>query len=272
MSKVVGISQKIKRVWLDLLLDELARTKEEPALRSLLDDQLKQELPGKESRAKAAGIILQIWSPVSSERVSVRDRAVELLPRISGRERIWLHWGMTSLAYPFFRDVAEIVGRLSTLQDDFSTAQVQNRMVTNWGDRTTTKEAVQKLITSMLDWGVLRSAKNKGHFLLSSKITTANIELQFWLLEVQLKSSAADEIELQHLLRQPSLFPFAFSIGPGDLRKCESFNIHRQGLDTDIVSLTNAKQRGNTNPVRKLGRAAAVGQTQLDFSSPRGKS
>jgi hypothetical protein len=68
---------------------------------------------------------LRIWSGIPPERISLRDRAVALLPRISGQERIWLHWGMTALAYPFFRDTAEVVGRLLALQDDFTTAQVQ---------------------------------------------------------------------------------------------------------------------------------------------------
>ncbi len=94
----------------------------------------------------------------------MRDRAVALLPRISGQERIWLHWGMTALAYPFFRDTAEVVGRLLALQDDFTTAQVQGRMLTTWGDRATSKEAAQKLITTLVDWEVLRSTKTQGPF------------------------------------------------------------------------------------------------------------
>src|SRR5687767_13381418 len=104
MRKLVGISQKIKRAWLDALLDRLVKTTDEAELRSYLDKQLKDELPGAESRAKAAGILLRIWSGIPPERLPARDKAVALLPRISGQERIWLHWGMTALAYPFFRD------------------------------------------------------------------------------------------------------------------------------------------------------------------------
>ncbi len=164
-----------------------------------------------------------------------------LLPRISGQERIWLHWGMTALAYPFFRDIAEVVGRLLALQDDFTTAQVQGRMLTTWGDRATSKEAAQKLITTLVDWEVLRSTKTKGHFLLARKMTTSIPDLQLWLLEALLGASAADEIEAQQLLRLPESFPFTFSVGVADLRKHEGFNIHRQGLDMDMVALRKVK-------------------------------
>lgn len=271
MRKVVGISQKIKHAWLDAALDQLAQSTDKADLRSFLDKQLRDELLGKESRAKASGIILRIWSSIPFDRLALRDRAVALLPRISGNERIWLHWGMTALAYPFFRDITEIVGRLLTLQNDFTTVQVQGRMLTTWGDRTTSKEAAQKLITSLLDWGVLRPTKTKGHFLLSKKLTTTSQDLQLWLIEVLLQASAADEIELQHLLRLPESFPFTFTISAADLRKCDSFNIHRQGLDTDMVSLSNLKTERNQNSDSKLSRAKVVGQTQLDFFQLRNK-
>ena len=176
-----------------------------------------------------------------------------MLPRISGQERIWLHWGMTALAYPFFRDTAEVVGRLLALQDDFTTAQVQGRMLTTWGDRATSKEAAQKLITTLVDWEVLRSTKTKGHFLLARKMTASIPDLQLWLLEALLGASAADEIEAQQFLRLPESFPFTLSIGLADLRRHEGFNIHRQGLDMDMVSLRPVKK---TIPVKSPKKPA----------------
>src|SRR5258705_9311023 len=235
MRKVVGISQKIKRAWLDAVLDRLVKTTDKAELRKFLDKHLKGELPGTESRAKASGIILRIWSGIPAERVALRDRAVALLPRISSQERIWLHWGMTALAYPFFRDTVEVIGRLLALQDDFTTTQVQGRMLTTWGDRATSKEAARKLITTSVDWEVLRSTKTKGHFLLARKMTASIPDLQLWLLEALLAASAADEIEARQLLRLPESFPFTVSVGVADLRRHEGFSIHRQGLHIDMV-------------------------------------
>jgi len=251
MRKVVGISQKIKRAWLDAVLDRLVKTTDEADLRSFLDRHLKEELPGTESRAKTAGIILRIWSGIPPGRASLRDRAVALLPRISGQERIWLHWGMTALAYPFFRDTIEVVGRLLALQDDFTTAQVQARLLTTWGDRATSKEAAQKLINSLVDWEVLRSTKTRGHFLLARTMKASATELQLWLLEALLGASAADEVEAQQLLRLPEAFPFTISVGVADLRRFEGFNIHRQGLDMDMVALRKVKVEPPPKPAKK---------------------
>lgn len=226
---------------MDAVLDRLVQTADEAELRKFLGKHLKEDLPGKESRAKSAGILLRIWSSISPRRASLRDRAVAMLPHISGQERIWLHWGMTALAYPFFRDTAEVVGRLLALQDDFTTSQVEARVLTAWGDRTTSKEAVQKLLTTLVDWEVLRSMKAKGHFLLKQKMKTSIPDLQLWLLEALLGASATQEVEAQQLLRLPEAFPFALSVGIPELRRHEGFNIHRQGLDMEMVALRRVK-------------------------------
>lgn len=263
MRNTVGISHRLKRAWLDDVLDRLVQTRDEKELRAFVDQRLRDELPGKEARAKAAGILLRIWSGVEEKHVALRDRAVALLPRISGQERIWLHWGMTALAYPFYRDLAEVIGRMLTLQDDFTTAQVQARMKTAWGDRVTSKEAAQKLITGMVDWEVLRATKTKGHFLLARKMTTTVSDLQLWLLEAMLSASASDEIEAQQLLRLPELFPFAFTVGVGDLRKHEGFNIHRQGLDMDMVAVRHVKVEPPPKPPARQKKRKATDAAQL---------
>ena len=92
-----------------------------------------------------------------------------LLPRISGQERIWLHWGMAALAYPFFRDPAEVVGRLLDASRRFHYRPGASPDDDDLGRPDDSKEAAQKLITTLLDWEVLRSTKTKGHFLLPGR-------------------------------------------------------------------------------------------------------
>lgn len=237
MRQTVGITNKIKRTWLDAASDHIVTQSEESSLRIFLNNQLEQDQAGPEARSKSIGIITKIWYKIPPERLPLRNRALLLLPRITGEERIWLHWGMTALAYPFFRDAVEVVGRLLALQDDFNSTQVKTRMMATWGDRITTNLAAKKLINTLVDWGVLRSTKIRGHYLLARKLTASIPELQLWLLEALLGASTADEIEAQQLLRLPEAFPFSISIGVTDLRRYDGFEIHRQGLDMDMVAV-----------------------------------
>ena len=43
MRKIVGISQKIKRAWLDAVLDQLVQTTDEKELRAFLDQHLRRK-------------------------------------------------------------------------------------------------------------------------------------------------------------------------------------------------------------------------------------
>lgn len=251
MKKVVGLDRKLKRVWLDAALDHLGLGHDDDSLRAFMNEQLIESLPSKESRAKALAIILRVWSTIPRERMHLRDRAIKLLPTISGHERIWLHWGMTALAYPFFRDGVEVIGRLLALQDDFTTGHVQDRIVAAWGDRTTCKLAARYLLNTLVDWELLRPEGAQGHFLPANKMKSDSPGLQLWLLEALLNASESNEIEAQQLLRLPEAFPFAITIGVADLRQSEYLAIHRQGLDMDMVGLHRKTVRPLPKPDRK---------------------
>jgi hypothetical protein len=260
MKKVVGLDRKLKRIWLDVALDYLGLGGDDKSLRNYMDSQLIESLPSKESRAKVLAIVLRVWSTIPQERIWLRNRAIELLPRISGHERIWLHWGMTALAYPFFRDGAEVIGRLLSLQDDFTTRHVQDRVVAGWGDRTTCKLAARYLLNTLEDWELLRPTESQGHFLPTNKLKSESTELQLWLLEALLTASESNEIEAQQLLRLPEVFPFAITIGLSDLRKSDYLAIHRQGLDMDMVGLN-----------RKSGLPPAIDEEQKEKLPKTGK-
>ncbi len=240
----IGIDRKIKQAWLDGVLDRLAQGADQADLRSYLEQSLRPELPGNASRANTIGILLRIWCGVPLPQLAVRERALALLPKVTREERLWLHWGMTALAYPFFRSVAEVIGRLFVLQDEVRTGQVYSRLVSDWGDRETSKEAAQKLLRTLVDWGALHEAGRKGRFHRSAPVKAGSTELQTWLLDALFNASGAAEIEAQQLLRLPEAFPFGLTISIGDLRKHQGFDIHRQGLDMDMVALrkTEAKR------------------------------
>jgi hypothetical protein len=81
--------------------------------------------------------------------------------------------------------------------------------------------------------------------------------LQLWLLEALLGASDADEIEAQQLMRLPESFPFTINVGVADLRRHEGFNIHRQGLDMDMVALRPVKVSPPPSPPEKAIPAAS---------------
>lgn len=256
MAAVVGFDRKIKREWLDALADRVAQEHGSKKLRVYLHKLLKSDYPGDDARGKTITVLMRIWALVPEEHQHIRGEALNLLPSISSSERIWLHWGMCLLAYPLFHDMAAGVGRLLKLQDDFTWDQIHRRLIESWGQRTTVKRAVPRLIRSMTDWNTLIESEERGHFRAMPLLTTKSRALQLWLINASYLAEGKESIEAAQLLNLPSCFPFKITATKTDLRSCKDFDVHRQGLDLEMVEIHNGKSQ--SNPQRSLAKVTAI--------------
>lgn len=267
-SAVIGLDRKLERGWLDAVLERAGQGDKPEQVRAFLDEALTSDHPGAAHRAKTVAKLLRVWVSVPPEVVPLRDAAIQLMPDIEAGERLWLHWGMLGLAYPFFRDVAEAVGRLLTLQEDFTIAQVRSRLANIWGERPTLERATRDVLASMTDWGMVKAGK-RGSFLATDKLTTKSVALQLWELEAALRGQSGEEIEVQQLLRTPSLFPFRMTVSLREVRGYDRFLVHRQGIDMDMVSLRDERPRPTTyKPADLFDRAEVNGSPDGTGVSP----
>ncbi len=257
---VVGFDRKLKGEWLDALADQAAKGEGVPALRQYLHGLLKDDHPAETARGKTVTVLMRIWVHLPPEHLPIREQAFDLLKKIRAGDRIWLHWGMCMLAYPLFRDTATAIGRLLKLQDDSTLSQLQRRLVDAWGERSTVKRASQRVVRSMVDWHTLADIDGPGHFTVAPKQTTKSKALQLWFLRACHAASEAELVEAKQLLNLPSSFPFKVNVSKTDLRRSGHFALHRQGLDMEMVEITNTK------PQREKGtNAKKVSEQRLLF-------
>jgi hypothetical protein len=231
------MDKKVETDWLDQLAFGLKEKKTYKVLRKELDYSLMSRISGSDSRRKHLNVLIRIWVSVPSEHIQLRDRALTFLSSASTRERVVLHWGLCLLAYDLFRDVSNIVGKLFTLNDEITLAQVHNRIVESWGDRTTLIYAVQRILRSMVNWGVLQNAFKPGFYKQIEKIRITEKDLRLWLLECYLTCVEQKTLSLQNLNETPALFPFVVDLNVGDLMESDRFEVNRQGLDVDVIEL-----------------------------------
>lgn len=236
MSRLIGFDRKLQLDWLDIAAGLYREGLGPDAITERLDQKLEEEIQGDAARRKTITVLKRIWITVPETSEPLRDEAARLVARVNPEDRLWMHWGMSLVAYPFFRDVAAIVGQLGHLQSTLSQAQVQRRMVESWGERTTLFWAVQRLIRSFVEWEVLKDTEEKGRYELAPVRHTENRDVTLWLLECALVSSEAEQIPLMELGQLSYLFPFDLLPFLSEVRRSERFQISRQGLDLEMVS------------------------------------
>lgn len=230
----IGFDRFIRLAWLDQAAVLAQELRDNDALRAALLGHLANEVSGEEAQRKTMFVLTRIWWRVPEAHVPLRDEALAQVVHLAPGDRLTFHWGMTLLAYPLFRDVAAIVGRLLRLQGTFRLAQLNHRIGAEWGNRTTLEYAVPRILRSLADWGALQTTDAVGRYRAGSQITPSHPEPALWLLEAALRARSAD-VPLSDLLRAPELFPFVIPLSLGDLLRSERFQFHNQGQDMLIV-------------------------------------
>ncbi|OIQ09535.1 hypothetical protein MOOR_09200 [Moorella thermoacetica] len=235
MNSNIGFDRRIKLDWLDATAWKAGTEGNVDEVRKYLNELLRTEYKNKEARRKTITVLTRIWVRVPDEHQVLQRRGLKILLESDPGTRLWLHWGMTLLAYPFFRDIAMIIGRLLTLQNEVSLQQISRRLSEQWGERSSVHRACQRVVRSMVDWSVLNDTSMKGVYVPAAKKKVSTEDVQLWFLEALLRSEPTPIMPLQQLLQIPSAFPFHLDISLLAIRQSKQLEIQRQGLDLDMV-------------------------------------
>lgn len=239
----IGFSQRIRLEWLEktarLFLAENTREEVEKELQDFLEDKLSiGSNPERGAREKAITILLKIWVSVPGSLAAFHKEGLEFLKKLPSEDHLAIHWGMTMAVYPFFANVAEQVGRLISLQESFTLAQIQRRIREQLGERETVARAARRILSSFVDWEVLERSAKRGNYEGTSPHPVKNRRLVAWLIESVLISNSSPSGSLKLIAQAPSLFPFKLSsVNTSDLKENKRLEVYRQGLDEDIVML-----------------------------------
>lgn len=237
--KLLGFDQRVRLEWLDAALGHAASGKSVDDMREALLDLLDGVVGGRRqasARSKTVTVLCRIWGGIVPGTAGLRARALEILPTADASERVVLHWAMALVAYPFFADIASIVGRLLDLQDEAPMAHITRRTVELWGDRDKVRGASQKIVRSMADWACLTETVPKGVFRRRTPQLAVRGELASILAEALIFGGEQSAVPFSQLIRHPAAFPFQLDVTAHELRRSQCFEINRQGLDIDVVS------------------------------------
>ena len=193
---------------------------------------------GPAAKKKTRTVLNRLWLEPFPDLVEFSDRGVQIYRDAPGTSVAALTWGMAIATYPFFGRVAEIVGRLTTLQGDCTSAEVHRRMAEIYGEREGTRRMTNMVLQSQANWGAI-DRPNKGKQI----VRKDPIELQGsavipWLVEACLRHTGRS-LPIATLDSHPLVYPFRLGSSLSyTLAGCDSLEMRVDSASNQIVGLS----------------------------------
>lgn len=248
MDKGIGFRRNIYRSWLDATAAFAAECDDAATVRAQLDPIVAEQIASKENRRMALDILLNIWIKTSETHPSLWNEALTLFRESEAPDdRLWLHYGLTMLYYSFFRKGAAAIGKISDYSEAITPKDIKKRLTAELGQLGALEKATERIIFSLREWGILGATRQRYVYAPHKRAcATRDPRVELWLLAVALTAHPAEQIAFGDLMRLPELFPFKFTVAVQDVRQSPRFEVHRQGLNWDMVSI-----RRGSPPSRK---------------------
>lgn len=230
--KAVGYDQKIPLHQLDFVARNLTRLPLE-TLRHSLDDELRMDIKGVKSRENAHAIIMRTWCTVSEQHKAIKDYAAHIYPSLTKSEKILVHWCMTCLAYPFFKDEVNYIGKNFRLSDNLRSRTILAEMKNLYGDRRRVEVATSAVLSTLKNWELVSMSSPGIYHVQAERINIHSSELKMLMLEVLMNHLDTDSISIKFANSSAIFFPFDYYIRIGDLNQ-QRFSITNTIQDTII--------------------------------------
>ena len=194
---------------------------------------------GLAARKKTRTVLNRLWLEPREELIDFSNRGIELFRADPESIVPALSWGMALAAYPFFGRVAEIVGRLTTLQGDCASAEVHRRMSEIYGEREGTRRMTNMVLQSQASWGGAARKEDGRRIVRKQTINLQGAPITAWLAEACLRYTGRT-IAVASIATSPVLYPFDLGGATAYLlSKSRWIEVRTDGAGSQIVGLAS---------------------------------
>jgi hypothetical protein len=245
INKGIGFNRTIYLAWLDATAAFCAETDDPAEIRARLEPVVGQHLQGVDARRKTIDVLINIWLRSRDVAPDLRAEAVswfQTTPVIE--DRLWLHYGLTLVYYPFFRECTAVIGQFGRYEATITNRMVKQRLVAERGHLGSLDRAAERVVASLRNWGILTESEQRHAYVPKRQgFSASSTDLEAWLLACALRAHPAEELPFADLLHLPELFPFRFTLAVDHLRAQPWFEVQRQGAGWDMVRVVSASMR-----------------------------
>lgn len=202
----IGFDRFIQLEWAVTALKVRAGTASLDDLNELLD----AAGLGVAARKKTRTVLNRLWLEPRAELVEFANRGAEIFKTNPDVAVSALNWGMSIATYPFFGKVAELVGRLSALQGDCTSAEVHRRMSEIYGEREGTYRMTNMVLQSQASWGAIERVDKGKRLIRCAPTALDNTQAVAWLVEAALRYTRKS-VSVPSLQSMAVIYPFVLN-------------------------------------------------------------
>ena len=214
--KPVGFDQKIQFQYLDFLANALGTSKP-IKLYEVLDDKLLGIIKGTMSRKHVITILMKIWVGVESEVEFIRDSIIKEYPYLSSDEKRCVHYCLTCIAYPFYREQMNYLGKYLKMADTVKSKMLVSQMKSLYGDRRRVEVASSAVFSSSKDWGIITMDKPGVYSAIENRLTINDKLVKNLLIEVLMEHLSTNTVSIEMVNASALFFAFDYHITIGDI-------------------------------------------------------
>ena len=101
---------------------------------------------------------MTIWVKTHNEFTALKQQAL-VAYNDEKSNKLAIHWSMMLVAYPVFADVCALIGKLTNIQDTFTTSWLKEKLFEVWGERTTLLHSSDKILQTLKLIGAIENEK-----------------------------------------------------------------------------------------------------------------
>ena len=229
---MVGLSRPIKLEWLNKTADLIVEGKSELEIKEELNEYLSYEIKSPTNLRKTREILMYIWIKSGDEFGELRCKALEVYKH-ERSNKMAIHWCLMIAAYPVFADVCALLGKLTNIQDTFTTSWLKEKLFEVWGERSTLLHSSDKILQTLKYIGAIENLK-VGTYQTKKYLINDSETITLLIMTILLTNEKA-YFEVAELANTPQMFPFEFVVSHEWLHNSNCFSLNNFGGKVVLV-------------------------------------
>lgn len=232
MARTIGLSQKLKLIWLNKAAEFSSENLSEKEYKNKLTEYLSYEIESPTILRKTSRNLMLVWFYNEIDSASkLRPGAMELIKKYPEYAPV-IHWCMLMLTFPVFRDLCHIMGRMLEFSDIITLRQLKQKLYDDWGERQTLHYSTDKIISTMKDLNVIETTKPGNYHVLVQSIS--DNDMTRFMLKSAMLSGNSDYYKLNELASLEVLFPFRYELKKDYFIKGTDFSVSNFGGELTV--------------------------------------